>query len=496
MVKSTLSGKNSLLAATGTALASTLSNAEPAESRPVTDKPNVILIMADDLGWETVGAYGGDYYKTPRIDALAKKGVTFEHAYSTPLCTPTRVMMMTGLYGHRNYREFGKFPKQDAKRTFGNLMQEAGYATCMAGKWHVKGVTARKMGFDRAMRCEAWGGFWGHKNIWINDKKTSTEEAEKRFPDREYRPDMVADFIIDFIEDNKDQPFFAYYPMYLVHHPEQPTPDSADVEEFRKNPKDWKLTDQTFSDMVTYMDKLVGRVVDKVDELGIRENTIIMFTGDNGTCVHTIEIDGKPAGGGKGSMKDRGTRVPLVVNWQNNTPQGVMSDELVDFTDFYPTLAELVDVPTQTVWQNDGIFEKQRSDKSIKTTDGVSFLSEIKGEKKHRRDWAFMHYKGRDSGKWPVTAGAYWARTERYKLYHNGNLYDLKNDRPEKSPLPPAKDTPELAKTRALLKNVFEKLEATPDTIVSEEAERIDRESGEWARRQRLKNKKKKSRKK
>ncbi len=429
--------------------------------------------MADDLGWEALGAYGNVAYETPELDALAKEGVAFKYCFSTPLCTPSRVMLMTGLYGHRNYRAFGQFPKVDEERTIGNLMQEAGYATCMAGKWHVKGVDARTMGFDRAMRAENWKSYWGTDNIWIDDRKLKKGEAEELFPGLSYRPDMVVKFINDFIATNRDQPFFVYYPMFLVHHPEMPTPDSADLAAFLADPEGWKLHDGTFVDMVKYMDKLVGQIVSQVEELGLRERTIILFTGDNGTSLHKVEIDGEMVGGGKGSMRDNGTRVPLIASWKGAGPTGVMSDELVDFTDFFPTLAEAAGVPTRTVWKNGGNIDdlrKPATDLSAKPvlTDGVSFLPVIQGREAPLRDWAFMHYKGRDTGNWPVTAGSYWVRNDRYKLYYDGRMYDLESDWMERNPI---QDDPEVDQIRDSLAGVFTTLGATPDTIVSEDAE-------------------------
>ncbi|MGC1482003.1 MAG: sulfatase-like hydrolase/transferase [Chthoniobacterales bacterium] len=447
-------------------------------------QPNVILIMADDLGWETLGAYGNEEYETPELDALAEEGVTFEYCFSTPLCTPTRVMLMTGLYGHRNYRAFGQFPKEDEKRTIGNLMKEAGYATCMAGKWHVKGVEAGTMGFDRAMRAENWKSYWGTENIWVDDKKLKPGEAEKLFPGLEYRPDMVVKFITDFIDSNREQPFFVYFPMFLVHHPEMPTPDSADLEAFQADPEAWELHEGTFEDMVKYMDKLVGQIVSHVEELGLRENTIILFTGDNGTSLHRVEIEGETVGGGKGSMKDNGTRVPLVASWKGSGgPTGLMSDALVDFTDFFPTLAEAAGIPTRTVWRDGGDIDelrKESSDLSARpiATDGVSFLPVLQGKEAPLREWAFMHYKGRNTGNWPVKSGAYWVRNDQYKLYGDGRMFEVADWREQN----PIEDNPEAASARESLEAVFETLGATPETIVSEEEEQAYKDKKKNAR--------------
>ncbi len=422
------------------------------------DRPNVVLIMADDLGWEVPGAYGGDAYRTPRLDALAREGLIFNYCFSSPLCTPSRVMLMTGKYGHRNYRVFGRFPKEDERNTIGNLMKGAGYATCMAGKWHVMGVTARGMGFDRSLRCDSWGGYWGLHGIWIDDQKKKSDEVGYTSPDGRpaYRPDVTCDFILRFIEQNKDRPFFVYYPMFLPHHPEQPTPDSPGRDAFLKSGKTGSTVPDVFPEMVAYVDTLVGRVVDRLELLGLREKTIVIFTGDNGTCVHRVELNGRKAGGGKGSMRDSGTRVPLIVSWKGKTSPATRCDDLVDFTDFYPTLAEAAGVRIEA---GRGI-------------DGVSFFPQIAGRKGTPRDWAFMHFRGRsartDGGNWPVKAGSYWSRDRRWKLYHDGRLFDLDRDPDERKPLAAADDTAETAAVRRRLRTVYQQLQVTPDSILSD----------------------------
>ena len=173
----------------------------------------------------------------------------------------------------------------------------------------------------------------------------------------EYGPDIASDYLCDFMERNKDEEFFAYYPMIPPHYPFQPTPDSEewDPTESREYPKkEWR--DEWFADMVTYTDKVVGKIVDKLEELGLRENTLIIFTGDNGTYAGMeTDFNGGTYVGGKGNTKDNGTHVPLIVNWPGNTPEGKVSQSLVDFSDMLPTIADVAGIEVPRRWGVDGI---------------------------------------------------------------------------------------------------------------------------------------------
>jgi len=436
-------------------------------------KPNVILIMADDCGYELFKAYGGESHRTSVLDALAAEGVVFENCYATPLCTPTRVSIMTGKYNHRNYKEFGSFPKADERRTFGNMMKQAGYATCMAGKWQLKGVKASRMGFDAHMQCDCWGGYWATANVHANDKPFKVAKPT-------YRPDIVNRFVLDFIQANRDRPFFVYYPMFLIHHPEQPSPDHPDkalIEKCKRVGREEIHEKSVFPDMVTYMDKLVGKVVRKLDELGIREKTVLMFTGDNGTCVHRAVVNGRSVGGGKGSMRDSGTRVPLIVNWPGTSRPAVL-DDLVDITDFYATFADLAGVRLPPpLWASGAGADTSAN--ALDAIDGVSFLPQLQGKPGTPRKWAFVLFDRNGCVKWrqclrkgesPPTdrrQGAFWARTERWKLYGDGRLFDVRSNLGERKPILPAADTPETAAVRKELAVVFGKLAISQDDLIT-----------------------------
>jgi arylsulfatase A len=209
------------------------------ELRQPSDRPNVILIMADDVGWEAFGCYGGEDYQTPHIDALAASGIQFRHAYSTPICTPTRVKLMTGKYGFRNYTHFGYLNPQE--RTFGHRLQAAGYRTAIAGKWQLNGLynslpghqdSARPQaaGFDESLLWQVTTGKQvangGGERFWSpplehNGRFVTVEENQGK-----YGPDLLCEFICDFMHRNREDPFFVYYPMVLVHDPFVATPDT------------------------------------------------------------------------------------------------------------------------------------------------------------------------------------------------------------------------------------------------------------------------------
>lgn len=394
-------------------------------------RPNIILIMADDVSWEAFGCYGAEDYQTPNIDSLAAKGVRFEHCYSTPICTTSRVMIMTGKYNYRNYTHFGYL--NPAEKTFGNMLQSAGYKTAIAGKWQLNGLynslpgsddntRPNRAGFDEYSLWQLTKGkgqngerFWSPP-IEQNGKMLTAEDN-----DGKYGPDLFTDFLCDFMTRNQSQPFFAYYPMVLVHDPFVPTPDTiGDAPRTQASNKliGKKLAGekkQNFQAMVQYMDKLVGRIVAKTEELGIAENTLILFTADNGTNVGIqSRWDGRLIRGGKGKMKDMGTHVPLVAYRKGSTLEGKVIGDPVDFSDVYPTLAAAAGV---TLDETDPI-------------DGVSFLPQLVGGPIQPREWAFCHYQP----YWNKQPGQF-ARTARYKLYADGRFYEPAADLEEEHDL-------------------------------------------------------------
>jgi arylsulfatase A len=379
--------------------------------------PNVILIMADDLGFECIGANGGTSYETPGIDRLALSGMRFENCHSQPLCTPSRVQIMTGIYNVRNYTDFGVLDR--GQITFGNLFKEAGYATVIAGKWQLGKEEDAPHHFGFNEYC-LWQHRYGRVDDQTHDTRFSNPRLEVngqtiRYTGGEYGPDLVSDFICDFIEKNKDKPFLAYYPMILTHCPFTPTPDSKDWDPQDMGSLSYKGEPIYFSDMVAYMDKMVGKIVAKLDELGLRENTLIVFTGDNGTDQPIVSmLAGKEYVGGKGLTSDNGTHVPLVASWPGTIKGASICHDLVDFSDILHTLCEAAGIrpPGELM------------------VDGRSILPQLKGQVGQPREWIYGWY-ARD-GK---TNAKEWVRDKNYKLYRSGELYNVTVDLYEQNPL-------------------------------------------------------------
>ncbi len=407
-------------------------------------KPNIIFILADDLGIPGIGCYGGAF-KTPNIDALASGGTRFEYCYAAPLCAPSRAMLMTGRYAFRtgvinNGTGSVATPQRDG--CVAQLMKQAGYRTAVAGKWRqLSHFTTKdegaKWGFDEFL---VWG-----TTLPDDEGEAKGKKKGDRYWDPEYNlngkmlkdakgkygPDVLQEFAVDFIRRHKDGPFFLYYPTPLIHSPILPTPDSP-KEKTKK-----KQGGGLYADNIVYLDKLVGKLVAELDRLGIREDTIIIFSGDNGS-VPIGTINGRPVEGRKSTMLEGGSRVPLIVNWQGTTPRGVVLKDLIDFSDFLPTFAELGGA-------------KLAAERKI---DGRSFAPQVRGEKGRPREWAYVQLGDKR-----------YVRGPRYKLTGTGELFDMK-EAPFRQ-IAVAKDStdPEVMAARTSLQAALDSLksdEATP----------------------------------
>jgi arylsulfatase A len=397
-----------------------------------TNRPNLILILADDLGYETIGANGGTSYKTPALDGLAAKGVRFTHCYVQPLCTPTRAQLMTGRYNVRNYINFGNMDPRAV--TFGNLLKQAGYTTCIAGKWQLgrDSELPKKFGFDEY--C-----LWQHTRRPPRYANPGLEinGVEKDYKDGQYGPDLVNDYALDFVTRKKDGPFFLYYPMMLTHAPYQPTPDSPDWDP-KAQGEQGNTKAEHFADMVTYMDKLIGKLVARLDSLGIRDNTLLLFVGDNGTGRGTRSMMGdRLVIGGKGSTTDAGMHVPLIASWPGRAAGGSVCSDLVDSTDFVPTLLQAAGAAPPS-----GV-----------TLDGRTFLPQVLGAEGQPRDWIYSWYSPRQSADMTVREFAF---NQRYKLYRSGEFFDLRKDLEEKQPLKVASLDGEAAAAAKLLQGALD----------------------------------------
>lgn len=390
-----------VLGACFAALAASFGPAAPA-AEAVHKKPNLVLIMADDLGYECMTANGGQSYQTPVLDRLAATGMRFRGCHVQPLCTPTRAQLMTGIYNVRNYIHFGLLDPQAT--TFGHLLKRADYRTGIAGKWQLSGGTEapQHFGFDEALLWQQTRRppRYANPGLEING-------VEKDYSKGEYGPTLVNQFALDFIARHKEEPFFLYYPMILTHAPYQPTPDSSDWDPEAQGEKVHQDV-KHFGEMVTYMDKMIGRLVDRLDQLGLRDNTLVLFLGDNGTGQGvTTRFEGTDYRGGKGTTTARGTHVPLVANWPGRIKPGQVNSDLVDSTDFLPTLCEAagVEVPAEL------------------KIDGHSFLPQMLGRPGSAREWVYCWY-ARDGG--PTAQES--AMDASYKVYRDGRVFDLTAD--------------------------------------------------------------------
>ena len=382
-------------------------------------RPNIVLIMADDMGYECLGVNGSTEYETPNLDRLAGEGIHFKQSYSQPLCTPSRVKIMTGKYNYRNYEDFGYLnPNQ---MTFGNLLKEAGYATCIAGKWQLNGLYSKREGHQDVNRPYEFGFdeycLWqlthgrGEGERFANPLITQNGEDLRRDPDA-YGPQVFTDYICDFIDRKAGEPFFVYFPMVLVHEPFVPTPDSpewADPE--RRYEKDTAY----FADMMAYTDKIVAQLENKLKEHDVWDNTIFIFTADNGThrTVWSSTTYGEIRGA-KGLTVNTGHHVPMILTWPDKIKSGKTAETLVSFNDFVPTFCEAAGISPEK-------YE----------TDGKSLLPLFTGESDHIQQNIFIHYTPR----WGRFKHSRWVQDDKYKLYRDGRFYNTVMDSLEKSPL-------------------------------------------------------------
>jgi arylsulfatase A len=405
-------------------------------------KPNIVFIFGDDAGMDSFGCYGSDRAKsfTPNIDALAKSGTKFERGYATPLCGPSRALIMTGRHGFRT----GGLTNQTAgnasykdEPSLARILKSAGYTTGMAGKWRQVADSPGDWGFDEYITDPTASGWFWKDNYTKNGK-------EVKFDKEVYYPDHCSDFALDFIRRHKDQPFYFYLSEHLIHGPILRTPDS----------KEGADASQLYDDNIKYLDKTVGKMVAELDRLGLREKTMILFTTDNGTATvgyrpehdpqkMTGRIGGRHVHGHKGELLEGGGRVPFIASWKGTLPAGGVSNDLHDFSDLLPTFADLAGATLPS---------------GVKF-DGQSFAPYLRGEKYTPRETIF------------VQLGAGWyVRNDGYKLNERGELYSLK-DAPFVEELIPADSTDAAAKAaRTQLATVLADLNPAGGKTVSRDA--------------------------
>ncbi len=374
-------------------------------------RPNIVLIMADDMGYETIGANGSIEYSTPVLDRIANKGIRFTHCYSQPLCTPSRVKIMTGKYNFRNYEYFDYLNEHE--KTFGTILQEAGYKTCIVGKWQLNGHVFNIPGFDDMNRPNKMGfdefSLWQvannngprYANPYIN-----TNGVAKFHGIDKYGSDIFSDYAVDFIKRNKNNPFFLYYPMVLVHSPFVPTPDSP---EWANKELRAKNDTSFFADMMEYTDKIVGKIEKALQDNGVYKNTLFIFTGDNGTHF-TIYSDTKDrvVQGAKGNTITDGTHVPLIMNWPKQMINNSVNTDLITFADFMPTFADIANIKVEN--------------------DGKSFLPQLTSKNiNEKQERILIYYDPMWNNRVNKYRG-YFAQTAVYKLYNSGKFYNIEKD--------------------------------------------------------------------
>jgi len=400
-------------------------------------KPNIIIILADDLGFETLKCYGGADFKnlgtvrTPNLDAMAGNGMRFTHCFSTPVCSPARAELLTGKYNFRTgftdiAGRSGATSSLDAKAhpTLPAQLKAAGYVTAIAGKWHLgEPLNSREMlatatedtdyphprecGFDR--QCLLSGA---HLELYGEPKPGL------------YTPDILQSWVLNFLDSRKgkDEPFFLYYPSPIPHKPLYATP---------LNPDGQKRNKENFPYLIEYLDKQVGEIMKKLADLGLAENTLVLFSGDNGTHGEiTTDMDNhRHIKGGKGSLRDTGSWVPLLAEWPGVIPPGSVDNNMVDFTDILPTCLQIAGVPLP------------------KDIDGMSFAAQLRGEPGTPREW--VHSLLREQ---------YFVRDLHWKLRETGDLYDASDSPYIETLVLPENDTPDSKAARIRLQAVLDQL--------------------------------------
>lgn len=457
------------------ALLTAQSSAFAQEKQPAAKRPSIVFILLDNLGQEWIGCYGSEEKRTPRIDRLAREGVRFRHCYTPVVCGPSRTVMLTGRYPFRTgftlhhdaalYSGGGLDPMREY--VLARALRAAGYRTGLVGKWQINNLydqpgVLKQHGFDEHL---VWPGSVNRdlvteeelrrfrKGIADDSVPVTTEitqKIESRYWDPvflhdgvrrthtgRFGPDVMQEWALDFLDRNHQRPFFLYYPMVLTHgkthtQPVVPTPD---------NLKEGRPTAEMFGDMVQYADKLVGQVVDRLDRLGVRDDTILLVATDNGTETRlSAHFRGGIAHGGLYLLNEAGSDVMLIANGPRWIPGG-REIALADFSDMFPTLCEFAAAPLP----------------ANVTLDGKSQAEPLRNpEAPPARTWIFNQYDTRRV-----------VRDERYKLYSTGELFDAEADRDETKDLTASTD-PKVVAARSRMQEVLRSLppDASPPFLL------------------------------
>jgi arylsulfatase A len=415
------------------------------------ERPNVLVIFADDIGYEALNSYGGQDFETPNLNRMAQQGLRFSRAYTSPVCTPSRVSFHTGLYttrhghvtvlpvhnGTEKIVDFQKMP------TFAQQLRANGYQTSVTGKWQLATIKKhpehiRNAGFDSWCVWQIWNNGQKterHWNAYINHDGTIRNDIADRFG-----PDVMVDYVIEKMRAAKaaDKPFFILHNEMLPHWPVVETPDDRKL----KRPA-------SLPNFIHYMDKLTGRLLEEIETLGIRENTYVVFMGDNGTWEpdfinpkfgqanekeHTRHTTAGPVNGGKFSLTDGGSHVPLLFWGPRSIAAGKVCDDLVDVVDLFPTICEITNTP---------IAPKI-------THDGRSIAPQLHGKPGIPREWVHHALDKRNGGETLFDG--------KFRLFRSGKMIDARELPLEK---PADLNDPETAAAKKKLESIFAAI--TPD---------------------------------
>lgn len=375
-------------------------------------KPNIVFFLADDIGTEAFGCYGGAEYETPNVDRLAAEGLMYTNGNAQPLSSPSRVQAMTGLYNDRNYVAFGYMNPDET--TFAQCVREAGYSTAMVGKWQL-GCDRRlphELGFDETFLSQV-KLYRESRGPEKTDRYANSmwDNNGKHYEYAQYGPDAMQEYAFDYIDRQVagKQPFLLYYTEPLVHTPHVTTPDSEDWDILYESRFTAAQDTSRFRDMVKYMDKQVGELVRHLKEKGVWDNTIFIFAADNGTSTRIVsrQKDGSTIRGGKGEPNWRGTHVPYIITWGNRIePRRI--DHIVDFTDIMPTMIEAA------------------GGRIPEGLDGVSLYPELLGGTVEK-ELALIHF----NPLWPTAPSpkaSRYAMNDEYAYFWDGRIYRYKED--------------------------------------------------------------------
>ena len=411
--------------------------------------PNVVFILADDLGWRDLGCYGNPFNETPAIDALAADGVRFTQAYaSAPICSPTRASILTGRYpatvkitdfipGHQNYhgiRDDQRLIGPDfyhylphKETTLAEVLHQHGYTTASIGKWHLggKGSLPPDHGFQLSRGGTHRGFPPSYFFPYRRDDGLALDDLNQHGGAGEYLTDRLTEEAIKFVKDNQSKPFFLYLSHYAVHTPMQAKdPLIQKYQNKEINFSDSVFTNPVYAAMLESLDQSVARVVQSLKELSLYNNTIIVFASDNGGLVgeagaHTPPTSNAPLRSGKAFLYEGGVRVPLIIRWPSVTLSGSVSKQLTSSVDFYPTLLDILGI-----------------DHDRSAVDGASLANHLRIQTVEDQTifWHYPHYHQQGSRPAGAVRQGRWKYIEHYED-HQVELYDMEQDLAEKTNL-------------------------------------------------------------